>query len=94
VRYIAGDLCPKMLRRAERRARKRSLNQVEFVAADMTELPIASGEAGLFLSYSGLHMVDEPERAVAEIARCLKPDGRLALRSSAATPERTAFESM
>lgn len=33
VRYIAGDLCPKMLRRAERRARKRSLNQVEFVAA-------------------------------------------------------------
>ncbi len=77
VRYIAGDLCSKMLRRAERRARKRSLNQVEFVAADMTELPIASGEADLFLSYSGLHMVDEPERAVAEIARCLKPGGQL-----------------
>lgn len=42
----------------------------------MTGLPIASGEADLFLSYSGLHMVDEPERAVAEIARCLKPGGR------------------
>jgi SAM-dependent methyltransferase len=65
VRYIAGDLCPEMLRRAERRAHKRSLNQVEFVEADM------------FLSFSGLHMVDEPERAVAEIARCLKPGGRL-----------------
>jgi ubiquinone/menaquinone biosynthesis C-methylase UbiE len=77
VRYIAGDLCPKMLRRAERRARKRSLNQVEFVAADMTELPIADSEVDLFLSFSGLHMVDEPERAVAEIARCLKPGGQL-----------------
>lgn len=77
VRYIAGDLCPKMLRRAERRARKRSLDQVEFVIADMTELPMASGEADLFLSFSGLHMVDEPERAVAEIVRCLKPGGRL-----------------
>lgn len=77
VRYIAGDLCPRMLRRAERRAQKRSLNQVEFVAADMTDLPIASGEADVFLSYSGLHMVDKPERAVAEIARCLKPGGRV-----------------
>jgi SAM-dependent methyltransferase len=77
VRYIAADLDPKMLRRAERRARKRSLRQVEFVVADMTALPFADREADLFLSYSGLHMLDRPERAVAEIARCLKPGGRL-----------------
>lgn len=75
VRYVAADLCPKMLGRAERRARKRSLTQIEFVAADMTALPFADAEADLFLSYSGLHMVDEPERAVEEIARCLKPGG-------------------
>lgn len=77
VRYIATDLSPKMLRRAERRARKRSLAQIEFVAADMTELPFADAEADLFLSYSGLHMVDAPEKAVEEIARCLKPGGRV-----------------
>ena len=29
------------------------------------------------LSYSGLHMVSDPERAVRELARCLKPGGRL-----------------
>ncbi|MGP8240653.1 MAG: class I SAM-dependent methyltransferase [Solirubrobacteraceae bacterium] len=95
VRYIAGDLCPKMLKRAERRARKRALNQVEFVTADMTELAIASGQANLFLSYSGLHMVDEPERAVAEIARCLKPGGRLigtAFFSDVSWRARTLFE--
>lgn len=77
VRYVAADLDPKMLRRAERRARRRSLHQVEFAVADMTALPFADGEADLFLSYSGLHMLDQPERAVGEIARCLKPGGRL-----------------
>ena len=73
VRYLAVDLSPKMLRRAERRARARSLKQVELLAADMTELPLADGEVDLFLSYSGLHVVPNPEVAVAEMARCLKP---------------------
>lgn len=77
VRYIAADLCPKMLGRAERRARKRSLDQVETVAADMCALPFADAEVDLFLSYSGLHMVADPEGAVREIARCLKPGGEL-----------------
>ena len=77
VRYTAGDLCPKMLRRAECRARKRSIRQVEFIAADMTALPFADAEADLFLSYSGLHMVSDAEGAVMEIARCLKPGGQL-----------------
>jgi ubiquinone/menaquinone biosynthesis C-methylase UbiE len=77
VRYIAADLSEKMLARATRRARARSLNQIEFVAADMTALPFADGQADLFLSYSGLHMVNDPGRALSEIARCLKPSGRL-----------------
>jgi ubiquinone/menaquinone biosynthesis C-methylase UbiE len=77
VRYLAVDLSPKMLRRAERRARGRSLQQVELLVADMTELPLADGEVDLFLSYSGLHMVPDPQRAVAEMARCLKPGGQL-----------------
>lgn len=77
VRYLAGDLDPKMLGRAERRARQRSLSQVELTAADMTDLPFADDEVDLFLSYSGLHMIDAPQRAIAEIGRCLKPGGRL-----------------
>jgi ubiquinone/menaquinone biosynthesis C-methylase UbiE len=77
VRYVAVDLSPRMLRRAERRARARSLEQVELLVADMTELPFADGEVDLFLSYSGLHMVPSPREAVAEMARCLKPGGQL-----------------
>jgi SAM-dependent methyltransferase len=77
VRYVAADLDPKMLRRARRRAEQRSLRQVEVLQADMTSLPFADAEVDLFISFSGLHMIAEPERAVAEISRCLKPGGEL-----------------
>ena len=77
VRYVAADLEPRMLERAARRARARGLDQVEVRAADMTGLPFADDEADLFLSYSGLHMIDDPAKAIAEIARCLKPGGKL-----------------
>lgn len=60
-----------MLCRAERRARKRALRQVELVTADMTALPFADGEADLFLSYSG-HPVP-PRRE--EVARWLASSG-------------------
>lgn len=66
-----------MLARARRRAKKRSLDQVEFVIADLCALPFADGQADLFLCYSGLHMLEDPERAVSEIGRCLKPGGEL-----------------
>jgi ubiquinone/menaquinone biosynthesis C-methylase UbiE len=77
VRYVAADACPKMLARAERRAGRRGLDQIEILEADMCELPFGDGEADLFLSYSGLHMVADPKRAVGEIARCLKPGGEV-----------------
>jgi ubiquinone/menaquinone biosynthesis C-methylase UbiE len=77
VRYIAGDLLEQMLARAERRAEERGLSQVEFALADMQALPFADDTADLFLSYSGLHMVDDVESAVREIGRCLKPGGKL-----------------
>jgi ubiquinone/menaquinone biosynthesis C-methylase UbiE len=77
VRYTAVDMSERMLERAERRARRRSLSQVEFVVADMRALPFEDGEADLVLCYSGLHMLEDPEPAVRELARCLKPGGEL-----------------
>jgi ubiquinone/menaquinone biosynthesis C-methylase UbiE len=77
IRYVAVDLSEKMLSRARKRASRRSLGQVEFLAADMTSLPFQDGVADLFLSFSGLHMVPNPDRAIAEIARCLRPGGRV-----------------
>jgi ubiquinone/menaquinone biosynthesis C-methylase UbiE len=50
---------------------------VTFAKADLMDLPFADEKADLFLSYSGLHMVADPKRAVSEIARCLRPGGEL-----------------
>jgi SAM-dependent methyltransferase len=77
VRYIAADISEQMLERTAKRARDRGLGQVEVVQADMLALPFADQEAELVLTLSGLHMVAEPERAVAELVRCLKPGGEL-----------------
>jgi ubiquinone/menaquinone biosynthesis C-methylase UbiE len=77
VRYLAVDVSEKMLARAQRRAKRRSLGQVEFAVADMRLLPFRDGEADLVLCYSGLHMLEDPEVAVTELARCLKPGAEL-----------------
>jgi SAM-dependent methyltransferase len=75
VRYLAGDLSPRMLALAQRNARRRGLAQVELFEADAQELPLDPDLAELFLSYFGLHCLQDPARALAEAHRCLRPGG-------------------
>lgn len=77
ARYVAADLSPSMLEKARQRARARDLPDVEFLRADATDLPLADDSADLFLSYWGLHCFDDPEAALVESARVLRPRGRL-----------------
>jgi SAM-dependent methyltransferase len=77
VRYVALDISAGMLGRARRRADELGLHQIELVQADAEHVPIRDGTVDLFLSYWGLHCMPDPARAVAEVARCLKPGGRL-----------------
>lgn len=77
VRYLAADLSPSMLRRARDRAASRDLDSVEFIEAEAANLPLSADSADLFLSFWGLHCFDDPQAALAESARVLKPGGRL-----------------
>jgi SAM-dependent methyltransferase len=77
VGYLALDLSPAMLNRARRRAREMNLAQIELVEGDAESIPVETASADLFLSYFGLHCLPGPEAGVAEIARCLKPGGRV-----------------
>jgi SAM-dependent methyltransferase len=77
IRYLALDLSPLMLERANERARALGLTQIEFTQGDAERLPLANGSVDLFLSYWGLHCLPHPDAAVREIARCLRPGGRL-----------------
>lgn len=77
VRYVAADLSPSMLRRIRKKASRRGIAGIEFVEADAAALPLEAGSADLFLSYWGMHVFPDPRAAVTEIARVLKPGGRL-----------------
>jgi SAM-dependent methyltransferase len=76
VRYVAADISPVMLDRTRRQARRRGL-PIEVVEADITRLPFADNEFDLCVSFNGLHCVPDPALAVRELARCLRPGGRL-----------------
>ncbi len=77
VRFVAVDASSAMLERLRAKAAKRGLAQVETVEADMRRLPLPDASADLVCSYSGLHMINDPEAAIAEMARVLKPGGQL-----------------
>lgn len=77
VRFVAVDGAEHMVERTRRYAARRGLPQVEVHRADVTALPLADGEADATLLYNGLHHFREAERAVAEVARCTAPGGRL-----------------
>jgi ubiquinone/menaquinone biosynthesis C-methylase UbiE len=77
VRYVAADLSPGMLRRARTAASRRGLDQIELVEADAAALPFEDRSFDLCVCFNSVHCFDEPRRALAEIARCLRPDARL-----------------
>ncbi|GII52695.1 hypothetical protein Pth03_10840 [Planotetraspora thailandica] len=76
-RYVALDLSPVMLRRAQANAGRLGLPGIGFVQASVTALPYREGCFDLCLSYFGLHCFADPPAALAEMARILRPGGRL-----------------
>lgn len=77
LRYVAADISTDMLARARDRAAALSLENIEFRPADIQAMPFADGEFDLCVSFNGLHCLPDPAAALTEIARCLRPGGRL-----------------
>jgi demethylmenaquinone methyltransferase/2-methoxy-6-polyprenyl-1,4-benzoquinol methylase len=53
--------------------------QVQLVRGDATHIPVGTGTCDAATIAFGIRNVSEPERALAEIARVLRPNGRLAI---------------
>jgi ubiquinone/menaquinone biosynthesis C-methylase UbiE len=66
-----------MLARAQRRAARHPGADIQLIEGDMYSLPLADSAADLCLSYGGLHCLSRPQDALSEMARCLRPGGRL-----------------
>lgn len=77
VFWIGVDSAPAMLSRTQRRAARFPSVHTRLIAGDMAALPLKDRTVDLCLSYGGLHCVPNPDAALAEMARCLRPGGRL-----------------
>ncbi|RPH47117.1 MAG: class I SAM-dependent methyltransferase, partial [Planctomycetota bacterium] len=72
ARVSGIDLCPGLL------ARARSLTpEAGLAQADVQALPFATGRFDLATSVLVLHYLEDPGRAIAELARVVRPGGRL-----------------
>ncbi|HSW44966.1 MAG TPA: metalloregulator ArsR/SmtB family transcription factor, partial [Phycisphaerae bacterium] len=76
-RVIAVDPAKAMLDVARQRPELKSATNVVFRQGSLDHLPLGDGEADLAIASLVLHHVEEPEQALAELARCLRPAGRL-----------------
>src|SRR5947209_6218813 len=77
LRYVAADLSPVMLRRAQAEADRRGIHWIECTEADVEALPFEDRSFDLVVSYPGLHCFPNPPAAIAEMARVLRPGGEL-----------------
>jgi SAM-dependent methyltransferase len=76
-RAIGVDMTEAMRQRAAAGAVQCGLHHVDVRAGDATSLPVDTATVDVVISNGVLNLVPEKERAVAEIARILKPGGRV-----------------
>ncbi|HEY7286707.1 MAG TPA: metalloregulator ArsR/SmtB family transcription factor [Vicinamibacterales bacterium] len=77
ARVIAIDGSAAMLQSAKRRVQ--AFDNVELRRGDLEELPVDDGRLDAAMLTLVLHHVPEPDKALAEVARVVKPGGRIVL---------------
>jgi SAM-dependent methyltransferase len=74
---LGVDMTPAMLARARRAVAQMGLSNVEFRGGYGEALPVADGVADVVISNGVLNLMPDKPAALAEMARVLKPGGRL-----------------
>ena len=76
-RVVGVDMTPAMLERARRAADEMGTTTVEFREGYMEALPVPDGWADVVISNGVLNLTPDKSKALGEMARVLKPNGRL-----------------
>jgi arsenite methyltransferase len=76
---IGIDMTPEMLERARANALRQELSNVEFHEATIDKLPLADASVDCVISNCVINLAPDKNAVLREIARVLKPGGRLAV---------------
>jgi ArsR family transcriptional regulator len=74
---VAVDRSEEVLERAKALAARRRVTNVQWRKGDLTRLPLGDGTVDVALLSQALHHAPDPEHALAEAVRVLRPGGRL-----------------
>jgi SAM-dependent methyltransferase len=85
---VGLDLSAPMLRHAEVLRRGELLNTVRYVRGDAHRLPFADGVFDAVHCAGSLQLMPDPQRALSELVRVLKPGGRLVVATFIRSPRR------
>jgi SAM-dependent methyltransferase len=78
-RVIGVDMTPAMIERARQNAAAAGLSNVEVREGLIEELPVESGSVDLVISNCVINLSPEKKKVFGEIARVLKPGGRISI---------------
>lgn len=76
-RVVGVDMTPAMLRKARRAAAEAGMDHVEFRKGYGEDLPVEDDWADVVISNGVLNLMPDKVEALREMARVLKPEGRL-----------------
>ena len=95
-RVIGIDMTPQMLERARSAAERGNYTNVEFRLGEIENLPIADSSVDVIISNCVINLSPDKPRVFAEIARVLRPSGRISISdivSSRPLPKKIAASS-
>ena len=78
-RVIGLDMTPQMIKKARANAKRAGHANVEFRLGDIEAMPVDDSSIDLVISNCVLNLVPDKAQAFREIARVLKPGGRIAI---------------
>ena len=76
---VAVDVSPEMLKKAQNKASKNHMKNIQFLQSDGKNLQIGGGTVDLIFLVTVFHEVGDSQTVLKEFGRVLKPTGKLAI---------------